>query len=620
MSAVLSETVTPVTGLESTCSRKSLPSAEGLFVVGCLSSALAVDLQQQLTGDNPPPASASSLLLRSVSASLGHPAAEAALWTVCSPASLNRLQPGTARTAIVIPGTYRIEWQRCLRETLRLVQSGVDQVLLLLPDTLRHDGSCAASAVEELFAGALCRDAVRLTILRLGRVLHPTNKTAGWRCCIQATLPVSFSVGCLKLRELVEIIEYEVSAGFASRSKNAPLLCVLSIPGTRRSTGEMAFTEISESFGAVWRLVAKLLRGVGVSWLLAVLLRMAAIVLPELRDRLSATIRPHNRRDLVRLCNRHTRQQIQLAGCNHGVNHFGWKFPGKSVLRTTSVPGRIRVSGEQVTVDAGVTLKAVMERLALENRELPVTPNFSWISMGTCFFVPVHGSGSRMSTLGDAVQRVLLYDWERERVFSAVRGDGLFEDAMYNRHHPWLLLRMTLVTQPRTAFAMSERKLESPSADELLGQFEDPQASHVEIRKSRATDSGVIVRSWRVSQSVCEAASLPRDQIGRIWDRLEETPLLSSLFHWFVRTFAFHVELFLTAEEFRIFWARHRALPLSKIQLRRMRRDGMKHSACCTEDRISVDLFMLRGSRDVFCRFVSEELPRARSNPGKQSF
>jgi hypothetical protein len=620
MSVVLSGTVAPAVGTESACSRKSPPGADGLFVVGCLSSALAVDLQQQLTGENPSPWSASSLLLRSVAVSPGQAGFEGALWTLCSPASLSRLPPGTARTAVVIPGTYGVEWQRCLRETQRLVQSGVDQVLLLLTDALRHDGSCTVAAVEELFAGALCRDGVKLRILRLGRVLHPSSRTAALLSCLQATLPAAVSVSCLHLPELVEIIENEVSAGFSNHSRTGSSPVVLSIPGARRSMREAVFAENSRSFGVGWRLLTKLLRAVGFGWLLFAWLRMASLVLPKLRDRLSATISPRIRRDLVCLCNRHTRQQIQLAGCNHGVNHFGWKFPGKSVVQTTSVPGRIRVYGGQVTVDAGVTLKAVVERLAIENRELPVTPNFSWISMGTCFFVPVHGSGSRMSTLGDAIQRVLLYDWERERVFSARRGDGLFEDAMYNRHQPWLLLRMTLLTQPRTAFAMSERKLESPSADEVLEQFEDPQASHVEIRKSRAVDSSVVVRSWRVCEPVNGVATLPRDQIGRIWDRLEETPLISSLFHWFVRTFAFHVELFLTAEEFRIFWERHGALPLSKIQLRRMRRDGMKHSACCTEDRISVDLFMLRGSRDVFCRFVSEELPRARSNPGKQSF
>jgi hypothetical protein len=112
---------------------------------------------------------------------------------------------------------------------------------------------------------------------------------------------------------------------------------------------------------------------------------------------------------------------------------------------------------------------------------------------------------------------------------------------------------------------------------------------------------------------------MPRDSIGRIWDRLEETPVVSTLFHWFVRTFAFHVELFLNPDEFAIFWKHHQSLPVSKIQLRRVLKDGITHSACVHNDCISADLFMTRRNRDVFCKFVATHLPKVRSNPGKQS-
>lgn len=599
-----------------------VPRVDGVFLVGCLSSSLAVDLQEWLTGVAAP-AAASVLLMRSTAAPVTVSPGESGQWTVCSPAALGRLQPGSARAVIVIPGVHVLEWQRCLRETRRLVQTGVRRVLLVLPGSLRADGSGAATEAEDLFAGSLGCEGVQLRVLRLGQVLHPSRDSAGWQQCLQATLPPRFTVTCLRLRELVEILENEVfEAGCTDVSQGEYRQRVLSIPGVRRSSAEAAFEGVNESNlrMRMQRLTAGILRSAGVGWLFAGVLRLLSLVLPVLHDRLTGTMRPRVLRDLVSLCNRHTRQHIQLAGCNHGVNHFGWKFPGKTVLCTTAVPGRIRVHKGLVTVDAGVTLKAVMDRLAADGRELPVTPNFSWISMGTVFFVPVHGSGSSMSTLGDAIQRVLLYDWEHGRFFAADRGDRLFDEAMYNRQHPWLLLRMTLVTQPLTAYELTEKRLETPNAEQLLEQFADPEASHVEIRKSRATETGVMVRSWRVSGSAGGAAAPPRDRIGRIWDRLEETPIASSLFHWFVRTFAFHVELFLTADEFRVFWTRHSSLPLSKIQLRRMRRDGMKHSACCTEDRISVDLFMLRGNRDVFCRFVSEELPGARSNPGKQSF
>ncbi len=621
MVAVLSEAEIPVSSAPA--SRSLVPQVEGMFLVGCLSSSLAVDLQQWFTGVSSElsQASAAVLLMRSRASGADAHAMQPGQWTVCSPAALGRLQAGAARSVVVVPGRHRLEWERCLKETQRLVHTGVKQVLLVLPGSLRSDASGTATAAEQLFAGSLSRHRVSLTVLRTGRVLHPSRDTPGWWQCLQAALPPQFSVPCLELQELAGIIELELSGdSFGKMPEGEFSQQVLSIPGKRRPCAEAAFGGLKDSESRMRRLAAGILRSTGAGWLFAGLLKVVSLVVPELRDRLQGTMRPRVLGDLVSLCNRHTPQQIQLAGCNHGVNHFGWKFPGKTVVCTTSVPGQIRVHRGVVTVDAGVTKKKEMDRLAADGLELPVTPNFSWISMGTCFFVPVHGSGSRMSTLGDAIQRVVLYDREQQRFIAADRGDGLFEEAMYNRQHPWLLLRMTLLTQPRTAFEMKETPLEAPTAEQLLEQFENPLASHVEIRKSRATDTQVMVRAWQVSEPSGGAAALPRDRIGRIWDRLEETPVVSSLFHWFVRTFAFHVELFLTAEEFRVFWARHAALPLSKIQLRRMRQDGMKHSACCTEDRISVDLFMLRGNRDVFCRFVSEELPGARSNPGKQSF
>jgi hypothetical protein len=115
------------------------------------------------------------------------------------------------------------------------------------------------------------------------------------------------------------------------------------------------------------------------------------------------------------------------------------------------------------------------------------------------------------------------------------------------------------------------------------------------------------------------ALDLPQDRIGRTWDRIEETPILSSLFHWFVRTRAFHVELFLDPDEFRAFWSAHRSLPLRKIQLRRVHRDGLPHSAMRDGDRISVDLFLMRRHRDAFLEFVRRVLPGVSTNPGKQS-
>ena len=405
-------------------------------------------------------------------------------------------------------------------------------------------------------------------------------------------------------------------------------------------------------------------------WLLFVGLRVWSRFVPSTRQLHFETLKPRSVRELISLYNRHNCGDVQIAGYNNGVNHFGWKFPSKTVVLTTGVPGkthfskasildldsRIResvqlqtpigrnalASGDQnepdagesrltdaddshqatsFTADAGLTLNHCIRELNKVNREFYVVPNYSWISMGTLFFVPVHGSGSRVSTLGDTIEEVLFYDGDEERFVLARRGDSIFREAMYNTRRHLLLLRLTLRVKPKSKYFVRRSTMENPSADEVQQLFDDKEASNVEIRKNQAASTAIDVSRYYID-TVADGQNtmeMPRDSIGRVWDRLEETPIVSTLFHWFVRTFAFHVELFLKPDEFAIFWEHHRSLPVSKIQLRRVLKDGITQSACEHHDCISADLFMTRRNRDVFCQFVATHLPHVRSNPGKQS-
>ena len=113
--------------------------------------------------------------------------------------------------------------------------------------------------------------------------------------------------------------------------------------------------------------------------------------------------------------------------------------------------------------------------------------------------------------------------------------------------------------------------------------------------------------------------AVPRDSLGRLWDRLEENAVSAWLFHALVRNLAFHVELFLREDEFAAFWDHHRQLPVSKIQLRFVRHDGMQHSPFSDADCVSADLFMMKWKRDEFLAFVKEYIPNVRVNLGKQS-
>ncbi len=346
----------------------------------------------------------------------------------------------------------------------------------------------------------------------------------------------------------------------------------------------------------------------------------------------TTVVSPKSIRELLEWYNPVNYSNIQVAGYNHGITHFGWQFPGKTILKTSRSGKLIRLVGEQVTIDAGLTLRAAIDHLKSEHREFCVVPNFSYICMGTLFYVPVHGSGCDISTLSETIESALLYDPIDDRILKVRRGTEAFNQYVYNRTRPSLCLRLRLRTRPASRYFKCDTRLESPSAEQLLRVFSESLAQNVEMRKHRALDKTVVVSEYfskatldyvqeqsdatRGSSKTLEVA---QDRIGRIWDWLEETPLLRECFHWFVRCRAFHTELFLDDEEFKIFWSAHERLPLKKIQLRKINRDDLPHSPIGTKDRISVDLFMLKEHRAALFDFVHQYLPLARNNPGKQS-
>ena len=113
---------------------------------------------------------------------------------------------------------------------------------------------------------------------------------------------------------------------------------------------------------------------------------------------------------------------------------------------------------------------------------------------------------------------------------------------------------------------------------------------------------------------------VPRDSLGRLWDRLEENAVTSFLMHALTRWLAWHIELFFSADEFATFWNSHHSLPLKKIQLRYIHRDGLPHSPFREHDCVSVDMFMFRwGCGGRFETYLKQTFAVIRSNPGKHS-
>ena len=332
------------------------------------------------------------------------------------------------------------------------------------------------------------------------------------------------------------------------------------------------------------------------------------------------SITPKSENELLSLCQQYNQSHIQVCGYNNGVNHFGWKFPNQTVIPTTQSGSILEVDGDHLQVDAGVTLKTAIAALSVVGKQFYVVPNFSYIAMGTAFFVPVHGSGSQVSTLGDTIQWVRLFDPKTGQCAEARRGEPLFDETMYNPGRGLVLLQLIFTVCESTDFYVQQSELTNPTAQDVWNVFQDPETSNIEVRKNRAVSDEVQIAKYYTSAAGGETRlTVPRDSIGRLWDRLEENRFTAFLFHWMVRTLAFHVELFLRREEFLVFWEHHRQLPVSKIQLRFVRHDGMPHSPFGDEDCVSADLFMMKSRRNEFQAFLKNHLPHVRSNPGKQT-
>jgi len=387
-----------------------------------------------------------------------------------------------------------------------------------------------------------------------------------------------------------------------------------------------------------WRevLAAHRTRGLGslcltmLSGLLALLLlgHLAVLVLSLLTRRRPmarrwhlATLRPGSLRELLALYNPYNHRHVKVVGYNNGVNHFGHRYPGRTVVSTVRCDRIVRAGPDAIKADCGVTVRKALDFLAASGQEPPVVPNYSYVCLGTAFFVPIHGSASAFSTVADTITRVVLYDPVQDRLTAASRDEPAFREHLYDLTSEVLLLRLRLLVRPRSRYFVHREVLESPSAAEILDALRDNRAANVEVRKGSAASRKVKVSRYSTGEAPAHSAALelPRDSLGRLWDRLEENPLTSFLMHAATRYFAWHVELFFTAEEFTTFWQTHHTLPLKKIQLRYIRRDGFPKSPFRDHDCVSVDTFMLRRHRKRFEAYLRTTFPVVRLNPGKHS-
>jgi hypothetical protein len=499
----------------------------------------------------------------------------------------------------------------------RATEGGVDFVGVVSSFRV-HLGDRAAIESEEYVLGRLKDLPARRVVFRPGHILSPSSRAGTllrrFGFCYPL-VPRRLRSCCVGGDELFAVIESERRAAH-------PKHRVLTLLGPNRPWKDVlhhhrARGPLRACLTVLSALLALLLLGQLAALVLALLARRR----PALRRWNFDTLRPSSMRELLALYNPHNYRHVKVVGYNNGVIHFGQKFSGKTVVSTVHCNRIVRTGSDVIKADCGATIRKALDFLTGAGQELYVIPNYSYVCLGTAFFIPIHGSAADFSTVAETITAAVLYDPATDRLITAKKDEPALREYVYNLKSDVLLLRLRLRVKPKSKYYVRREERENPSSAELLADLRDTRATNVEIRKAKASGSSVRVNKYYNDPGSTESPvlELPRDALGRVWDRMEENALTSFVLHALTRYFAWHVELFFTAEEFATFWETHRSVPLRKIQLRYIRRDGLPHSPFRDHDCVSADMFMLRRHRRRFEDYLKRTFTTVRANPGKHS-
>jgi hypothetical protein len=527
---------------------------------------------------------------------------------------------GCAARVVVFLDSRGIDRQRPLIEALAAfaAEHRVGRVCVV-STFLVHLGDPEAEQAEAFALRQFEAAGVRLVVLRPGHVLSehaPLSKLLRRFGAWFEVIPDRFGSCFVEGDDLFRVIDQVLADQGGSKMRTYTLL------GPNRSWHSFA-RERQRS--RMPRLAVFLFKGF-LQWFpveqaLALVFGLLARRLPRLRAYSCDTLHPRSLPELLALYNPHNDAHVQIVGYNNGVTHFGHRYPGRTVVSTVCCTRPVRIKGDIAKLDAGTTFRAAGVALRSAGKEFHVLPNYSYVSVGTAFFIPIHGSASRFTTLGETIEKVVLYDPAKDRILTATRRQPEFGRYMYDLKARVILLRLYVRVKDKSTYRLRRQDLESPSSQEVLNLFHDEHASNVELRKASAASRAVQVCKYYEATSGEDPAGLevPRDRLGSLWDRLEENSLTRVLFHGLTRRFAHHVELFLPEAEFAVFWDTHATLPIKKIQLRFIRQDGFPNSPFRKADCISADLFMLKKHRAAFEDYLKKTFGVVRMNPGKHS-
>jgi hypothetical protein len=542
---------------------------------------------------------------------------------------LASLQADFASVVIFLKPNLAPRNRQALRETVARAAECRPAFVCIVSTGESHDQDRASPDIDYVRSHLRGR-AGRIVIFRPGHILSPRSRAFAllrqFGPCYPL-LPRRIRGCCVEGDELFKAIEQERHEAFDASERGWNGRCSrrhrdYTILGPNRPWRDWLADHRSHGpLQSGLTVLCTVLALVGIGQLAALFFGVIARYQPALRRWNIATLQPGSFRQLLALYNKYNYRHVKVVGYNNGVNHFGHRHPGKTVVSTVRLDRVVRSGPGAIRADCGATIRKARDFLNAAGQDLYVIPNYSYVCLGTAFFVPIHGSAAAYSCVADTITKAVLYDPVLDRLISSTRDDPDFRERAYDLDADVLLLRLSLTVKPKSRYYVHQQELDNPGADVLLDALRDPKAANAEIRKSNAAGSAVQVIKYYndAEDSDSPVLELPRDSLGRLWDRLEENPVTSFLMHALTRHLAFHVELFFTAEEFATFWKDHGGLPLRKIQLRYIKKDGLPRSPFRDHDCVSSDTFMFRKHRGAFEEYLKRTFAVVRANPGKHS-
>ncbi|MEM6821046.1 MAG: FAD-binding protein [Verrucomicrobiota bacterium] len=451
-----------------------------------------------------------------------------------------------------------------------------------------------------------------LVILRLGNLLEANQFRAFWflapLCSPRYQSPF---VSAERVRSIVRQLIGEKSV--AGR--------VVTLLGENKRVSEVLLANRDSS------LLKSVLFGLNQClWFLGVGLLIEGVLLAIKRKSLNFrvwrchTLFPTSEEEVLSLCNPHNFEDVKVVGYNNGINHYGRSYPGKTVICTVCFNKILFVSEDEVNVQAGVTFRGIYEALKPDKKTLHVVPNYSYISAGSAFFIPVHGSTRKFSSLGETISEVTFYNVSEDEIVTLREDSEAFKETIYDLSRPIVVLRLAIKIKEISSYVRKQQELESPSIDDLIKELHDPEPNNLEIRKTKSTSTQVTINKYYLAQDTneVEGDDLPRDDVGGLWDAMEEHPIKAPLFHFYVKAFGYGPEFFLEERDFRTFLEEHHKFPIQKLNFRKVKPDDLMHSPFFQRQLYSIDIFMLKRHQKRFDQGMREMCKGTiRMHPGK---